>query len=78
MLANRLVLLALLHIGRLFESLILLHVGKDSRLLASLGEPAKGFLEGLTWSDYYSGHGLLNSPTFGYFRGFSAFFSAIV
>lgn len=68
-LADSLVLFPLLHVGRLFETLILLHVGKDSGLLTGLGEPAQGFLEGLTWSDNYAGHGMLNSPLFGTFKG---------
>lgn len=76
-LADSLVLFPLLLVGRLFETLIFFHVGKDSGLFTGLRKPAQGFLEGLTWSDNYSGHVMLNSPRFGCFEGFLSLFPLV-
>ena len=65
MLADGSIVLPLAFIGRLFIPLVFLHVGQNTRLFAGLGEPAQGFLKGLSRSDNYTGHGMLNSPLFG-------------
>jgi hypothetical protein len=67
MLPDRLVALPLFHIRRLFEPLVLFNVGQNARLLAGLGKPPQSFFEGLTWSNDYACHGMLNSPQFRFF-----------
>ena len=57
MLADCLIMLPLFHIGRLLIPLVLLHVGKDSRLLAGFGKPPQSFFEGFAGSNDYACHG---------------------
>jgi hypothetical protein len=64
MFANGGIVLTLLLIRGFFVPLVLFHVGQDARFFAGLGEPPQGLFKGLSWSNDYAGHSMLNSPLF--------------
>ena len=67
MFSDSLITFPFFHIRRLFEPLVLFNVGQNARLLAGLSKPPQSFFKGLTWSNDYACHGMLNSPLFRFF-----------